>query len=93
MTSASAQEAIPDVHRRSTRKWKTIEETSTMLTERANTWDNRNNDQRKAVTKNISRSARNDYRTYVNKVLDYIEVAEAAGNSSDICKLSRQLST
>ena len=89
----SAQEAIPDVPRRSTGKWKTSEKTSALLTERANTWDNRNNDQRKAVTKNISRSARNDYRTYVNKVLDDIEEAEAAGNSSDIFKLSRQLST
>ena len=89
----SAQEAIPNVSRQSSHKWKTSDATSALIAERANNWDNLNAEQRKTANKNISISARDDYRSYVNGVLEEIEEAESAGKSSDIFKLARQLST
>ena len=48
-------------------------------------------DERRAATRAITVSSRNDYREYVNSVLDDIEGAESVGNMRKVTKLTRTL--
>ena len=49
-------------------------------------------EKRKQAKKNISRSARNDYRNYVETIVQDIEDANKVGKYSDTFKLAKQLS-
>ena len=48
-------------------------------------------EERKHAKKNISRSARNDYRDFVESVVQDIEEANRVGRYSDSFKLAKQL--
>ena len=47
--------------------------------------------ERKEMSNTISKSGREDYREYVNGVLNDIEAAESVGNMREISRLTRQL--
>ena len=67
--------------------------TKEIVEQRVRKWDKMTSTQRKAANKNISRSARNDYRQYVEGVLGDIETANAAGNVTEVFKCAKQLSS
>ena len=46
---------------------------------------------KKTINKEISRSARSDYRTFVENVVCDLEKANSVGNSSQVYKLAKSL--
>jgi len=63
------------------------------VNQRRNEWNKLDDHQRKNINKQISRSARNDYRDYADKVLEDIEAEGAAGNTTNVFRLAKQLSS
>ena len=60
----------------------------------ARKWDDMTTSQRKAVNKDISRQAKNNYRQYVDGILLCdIETANAAVNVTEVFKCAKQLSS
>ena len=89
---SAAQEAIPSAQRKSHRKWETSNETLAFVKERQEKWLVLSSDERKALNRQISRSARNDYRIYIENVLTDIEREDQAGNSREVYRLAKQIS-
>ena len=89
---AVAQEAIPSTQRKTHRKWESSHETLAIVKERQDMWQTLSSDERKAINKQISRSARNDYRQYIENVLTDIEREDQAGNSREVYRLAKQIS-
>ena len=89
----SAQEVLPNVPAQARQKWNSSESTKKLVEQRAAQWDKMAPAQRKAVNKEISRSAKNDYRLYVEGVLCDIEQANSAGNTTEVFKHAKQLSS
>lgn len=92
-TLQKAQSTIPNVKRSNRRKWETSVQTHTLVKQRAQKWSRMNVDERKTINKDISRSARNDYRDHVNSVLTDIEKEGSVGNITEVYRLSKSLST
>ena len=92
-TMKAAQDVLPNVPKQSQRKWETSQTTKQLVDERANHWDKMTTPQRKEAHKSISRAARNDYRSYVEGVLNEIEEANSAGNATEVFKKAKQLSS
>ena len=87
----AAQEAIPSSERKSHRKWETSEHTLLLIKKREEKWPSMSTEERKVINKQISRSARNDYRNYVDNVLSDMDSADQTGNSREVYRLSKQL--
>ena len=51
-----------------------------------------NDDERRAATRAIGVSCREDYRDYVDGVLNDIEIAERGGNSREVSRLTSLIS-
>ena len=93
-TLRSAQEAIPSKPRSlHQKKWETSKTTLDLVEKRKAEWDKLGSEQVKQLSKEISRSARDDYRTYVNNILEDIERENSAGNITNVFRLSRHLSS
>ena len=60
---------------------------------RAATWEAMSAEERKVMNKNIKRSARNDYRCYVDKVATEIEAADRVGDTTSVFKIAKVLSS
>ena len=69
------------------KRWETSEMTKSLVKQRSEKWDKLD------INKEISRSARNDYRTYVNSILESIEEENSAGNTTEVFRLARSLSS
>lgn len=54
-------------------------------------WGKQSEEQRKQAAKNISRSARNDYRNYVESIVADMEKANSVGKYSDTFRMAKQL--
>ena len=89
----SAQSVIPNKPKVCTRKWETSQATLNLLRERSEKWDKLTDEEKLEYRKDISRSARNDYRDYVNNIITDIESDIAAGQTSDIFRKAKSLST
>ena len=61
------------------------------MKERQDKWQTLSSDERKAINKQISRSARNDYRQYIENVLTDIEREDQAGNLREVYRLAKQM--
>ena len=89
---SAAQEAIPFAQRQSARKWETSEATLTLVKERREKWASLTADERKTINKQVSRSARNDYRSYIQNILSDIDRENQSGNMREVYRLTKQLS-
>ena len=89
----SSAEVIPQQERKGVRKHETSEATRSLVAERERTWEIMSSEERKIVNKQISRSARDDYRRYIDNLTDDIEAADAVGDTTTVFKLAKQLST
>ena len=92
-TLQKAQSTLPSKRELGTKKWETSEETLQLVKQRSQNWSRIDNDEKKSLTKAISRSARNDHRQYVESILHDIEKENLAGNTTEIYRLSRSLAT
>ena len=91
-TMNSAQSLIPNVKRTTKRGWNTSDTTKSLLKQRSECWDKLSVDQRQQLKKQISRSARQDFRDYVDSLLGDIEQAVAVGNSKEVFRITKSLS-
>ena len=90
----SARETLPLVKRTgSTSKHETSAETRQLIQKRAASWEQMSVEERKSANKAIKRSARNDYRSYVDKVASEIEAAERVGDTTSVFKIAKVLSS
>ena len=89
---SEAQACLPNMQKSNGKKWKTSEQTLNLVRLRAQKWHALNEEERKAASREISRSARNDYRSYVNDLLQDMEKYEAIGNSREVYKIAKALS-
>ena len=88
----SAQSTIPNVGFTAKRGWNTSETTKALLKQRSERWQQLSDDQRRQIKKDVSRSARQDYRDYVDSILEDIEQADSVGNTKEVFRLSKSLS-
>ena len=91
-TLKAAQTVIPTSKRKKGKPWETSDVTLNLVKKRQLNWLNMSQSEKKAINKQISRSARNDYRDHVESVLQDIEHAYAQGNSTDVFRLTKSLS-
>jgi adenylate kinase family enzyme len=89
----NAQSTIPTKPKHNRKRWETSERTLNLVKQRAEQWDTLNTYDRKIITKEISRSARNDHRDYVDSILESIEKENSEGHSSEVFRLARSLSS
>ena len=88
----SAKNTLPIVQRSNLRKHDTSDATWHLISRRASEWDNLTAEERKTRNKEIKRSVRNDYRDYVNRVVEDIEAADRIGDSTSVFKIAKTLS-
>ena len=89
----TAQSTLPAKKVPQRRKCETSDHTKSLLDERKKKWRNLNLDERTTLNKVIGRSARNDYRSYVNNLTIDMENANSVGNTSEVYRIAKQLST
>ena len=92
-TLQKAQCTLPTRKKPKGKHWETSERTLKLVKERSEKWPMLNENERKNISKEISRSARNDQRDYVNSILDNIEKEDSVGNTSEVYRLARSLSS
>ena len=89
----SAKNTLPVVKRSNLRKHETSEATRRLVDRRTAYWEQMTADERKILYKEIKRSARNDYRNYVDKIVLDIETADRIGDSTSVYKIANVLSS
>ena len=77
--------------KKSQHRWNTSAETLLHVKEREERWEEMSVNERKKINKVISRSARNDYRNFVEDVLEDIDREDQAGNTREVYRLAKQL--
>ena len=89
----SAQSTLPEKKPPKQRKWETSVHTNSLLDKREQKWTNLSPDERKVLNKEIGRSARNDYRSYINNLITDMENANAVGDTAQVYRIAKKLST
>ena len=79
-TMQSAQTELPAVKRINGRKWQTSQQTRELVQNRSDHWSDSSDAERKLMTTKIKRSARKDYRDFVESVVEDIEKCYTVGN-------------
>ena len=88
-----AQESLPNVQPKKPRKWESSTKTLSLVEKRKYTWDQMSPEEWKEISKEIGRSARDDYRDFMEGLIEDMEKSNAVGNITEIYKLTKQLST
>ena len=88
----AAQSVLPKKSMQPGRKYNISERTAQLLEVRKRMWNQLTDEERQAARKQISRSARNDYRDFVKSVVDDMEKANSIGKYSETFKMAKQLS-
>ena len=87
----AAHETLPLKGSQPLRKHHVSERTEQLYDERRSNYPRQSDDERREATRPITVSSREDYREYVNSVLDDIEGAESVGNMRKVMKRTRTL--
>ena len=86
----AARETLPLKHSQPLRKRHVSERTEQLYDEWRRNYARQSDDERKEATRAITVSSRDDYREYVNGLLDDIEGAESVGNMRKVTKLANK---
>ena len=86
--TAAAKETLPVKQHRPMRKRYVSDRTRQLYGQRRNDFEKLTDDERRAATRAIGVSCREDFRDYVDGVLKDIEIAERGGNSREVSKLN-----
>ena len=89
--TAAAHETLQVKQKLPLRKRKVSARTKHLYESRRRRFTTLSENERKEVSNAISKSGREVYREYVNRVLNDIEAAERVGNMREISRLTRQL--
>ena len=89
----SAKNILPTVKVSSARKHEASETTLQLVSKRSAGWEKMTADERKSLNKEIKRSARNDYRSHVDKIATDIEAADRVGDTTSVHKIAKVLTT
>ena len=87
----AARKTLPLKRSQPLRKRHVSERTEQLYDDRRRNYARQSDDERREATRAITVSSREDYREYVNGVLDDIEGAESVGNMRKVTKLTRTL--
>ena len=90
--TAAAKETLPVKQHRPMRKRYVSDRTRQLYEQRRIHFEKLTDDERRAATRAIGVSCRQDYRYYVDGVLNDIEIAERGGNSREVSRLTRLIS-
>ena len=90
--SSAATTVIPKRASPSLRRRNVSSQTRDLFQSRQENFYKMNGQQRKAASRAISNSAREDYRSYVSSILSDIEVAHRTGNTREVTRLTKVLS-
>ena len=88
-----AIETLPQKKRLSTRKRYVSDHTRTLITNRVKHFDTATPDERRLLNREINRSCRNEYRTYINNTIGDIAAAANVGNTREVSRLTKQISS
>ena len=92
-TMQSAQTELPAVKRTDGRKWQTSDTTKELVKNRSDCWQGANEDDRKKMTTAIKRSARQDYRDFVDSIVEDVEKCNRSGNTREMFRLAKSLTS
>ena len=87
--SAAPKETLPVKQHRPMRKRYVSDRTRQLYEQRRIHFEKLTDDDRRAATRAIGVSCREDYRNYVDGVLNDIEIAERGANSREVSRLTR----
>ena len=87
----AARETLPLKRSQPLRKHHVSERTEKLYDERRSNYPRQSDDEKREATRPITVSSREDYREYVNIVLDDIECTESVGHMRKVMKLTRTL--
>ena len=90
--TSAAKESLPVKQHRPMRKRYVSDRTRQLYEQRRIHFEKLTDDERRAATRAIGVSCREDYRDYVDGVLNDIEIAERGGNSREVSRLTRLIS-
>ena len=88
-----AIKALPVKKAQSFRKRFVSSHTKKLVETRARFYDKMSTTERRVASRGISRSCRNDYRSYINEVVGDIAAADRVGNTREISRLTRSISS
>ena len=88
-----AIETLPPKKRLSTRKRYVSDRTRTLITNRVKHFGTATPEERRLINREINRSCRNDYRTYINNTIGDIAAAANVGNAREVSRLTKQISS
>ena len=89
----SAKNILPAVKINNARKHEASVTTLQLVDKRTAEWEKMSADERKSLNKEIKRSARNDYRSHVDKVATDIEAADKVGDTTSVHKIAKVLTS
>ena len=84
---------LPPKKRQSIRKRYVSDQTRELIAERVKTFQNLIPAERRICNREISRSCRDDYRTYIRNVVGDISAAASAGNMREVSRLTKSISS
>ena len=76
----------------SIRKREISDRTKLLIAERQNNFPNMTSTEQKEATRAISNSSREDYRTYIDNIINDIAAASTVGNTREVTRLTKRLS-
>ena len=87
-----AIKSLPPKKRTPLRKRHVSDQTRQLLIRRAEQYDRLSPAERRLCNREISRSCRNDYRTYINNIVKDIDAAARVGNMREVNRLTKSIS-
>ena len=93
VATKAAVDSLPPKKSRPLRKRFISEATRNLISIRLRTYQNMTDEERKRINREISRSCRNDYRTFIDQVVGDIANAADTGNSREVSRLIKTISS
>ena len=90
--SSAAATILPKRIPLTLRRRKVSDQTRELYNNRQTKYHSMSDEERKAASRAISRSARDDYRSYVDGIVTDMELADRTGNTREVTRLTKILS-
>ena len=91
LATKKAITSLPTKRRQPTRKRHISNHTRELIAKRAQYFNSSSREECRQINREISRSCRNDYRTYINDVVQDIAAAAEVGNLREVNRLTRMI--
>ena len=91
LATQNAAKSLPPLRPQPLKKRYVSDVTKALYANRERLFQQLSAEERKACNREIYRSCRNDYRTYINSVIQDIRSADRVGNTREIARLTKQI--